>query len=71
VISQGAAIRLLTHERNRWKMRRYGANKNEFGRGYIEGLSWAIAAIMDLGRETAERMKDNPRYVASLFRKGQ
>lgn len=68
MISQMAAIRLLEIERYKWKRDR--KVPDSFRLGFMEGISFAIAVIRDLGKLTAERMKNNPRYLQCLYKRG-
>lgn len=68
MISQVAIVRLLEKEKNQW--RRFKRGTGGFRNGFIAGLSFAISTIKELGALTQERMKDNPRYLHALFRRG-
>ena len=69
MISQCQAIRLLQHERVEWKKENNGAGL--FTQGVIFGLTLAMTAIEELGRYTQGRMKDNPKYIGILARRGK
>lgn len=69
MISQTKAVQLLKREKLKWRREQNG--KGDFVNGFMAGINFAIAILEELGNYTKERMKNNPHYVAIMYRQGK
>lgn len=66
MIPQTMVIRMLNRERI--KLKRDDLVSMEFLAGFIAAVNLAITLIRETAKETKQRLKNNPKFAASLIR---